>query len=625
MATFRQVQLRLNGEQTTSLLSLSAMPYKLEGGSWRCDDGQVQMGLVIQASTLAELDRYVTRVRHYLALADAFNQGLHDERVYLYQKTCDALSLTAEIGATWMRTRVWGGRVIVPDPSTSADTLYTVAVRLELDVDAVWERAGVAQVLLGDGGTSTSSDGGVTQAENTALSARRINWSPTSGLTVRVHWVYRSTGVQQVHFFRDTTLNMRLFWSGSGNVFMITDAGGNGVSTLSRSFTEGQVVELVGVWSTTRMAIYVDGVLAAESVLKMTLSSPTTFVVLKPDTGAGSQSIVNWQLWPQALTPAECVALAAWGRPSAELCYAIAPASSELTACHRWIYNVPGDTLAPMRLVVGGSADFDQVLVHMRQLAGPSSPVWECEAGTLGANTAVNSNGAASGGSQARFTPASTGFATRVTLTLAADPDDVASLRGRYRLYLAAYDSAAATNTNLIRWRLVIAGVADAWSPEYALAAVTTRSLVDLGTMDIPSGQWPDEALYATTDVAGGSYVTLELQVSNTIGSGTLDLDAIYLAPAEQEVKMLCADFSSASQWVVIDYVGAYHNAIMTRSLQSLEFAAWGELLNGPLTLAPRCGLAAFLWLYGLRSSSQEAWPRDTATIYLYYRSRYVP
>lgn len=626
MATYRQVQLRLNGEQNTASVDLNASPYKIEAGSWRSESTRLQVSVVIQATTLAALDRYVAPLRQMMAQAEAYEQGMQVQPVYVYQKTCDAISATAEIGATWLRKRMSAGQVSVPDPSSLADGNYTVTARLEMDVEDAWQRTATSQILIGDSGTTTRSDGGITQAANTTLTARRMNWSASTGMTVRVFWSYASAGLVQVHFFRDISANVRLYWGGSGSTFNITDGAGNSANTGTYSFSTGQVVEVIGVWSPTRMAIYVNGALAAERIAALTLSSPTTYTVLKPDTGGGSQSIVSWQIWPTALTHAECLALNAWGQPDAELAYSIAPSSTELTAFYRSIYNVPGETLAPMRLVVGGSQNFDQFLAHMRLLNAPVTPVWECESGTLGTATATNSNSDASGSSQARFTPTTTGFATRVTLILAADPDDVDDLLGKHRIYLAAYDSAAATNTNLVRWRLVIAGVAEEWSDEYALAAVATRSLLDLGTLEIPPGAWPDEALYATTDVVGGSFVTLEIQVSNTIGSGggTFDLDAVYLAPAEQELTVVCTDFAYASQYIVADFVSEHFGAITARSLQSMEFATWGQLTGDPFMLAPRPGLAAFLWMYALRDTSQQAFPRDTADAYLFYRPRYL-
>lgn len=626
MATYRQVQLRLNGEQNPTTVDLNTSPYKVAAGTWRSGDARLEVGVVIQATTLAALDRTVAILRQLMTLAEAYDQGMHVQPVYVYQKTCDALATTAEIGATWLRKRVSSGQVHVPDPSELADGNYTVTVTLTMDVvEVAWQRAAPAQILSGDGGSSTRVDGGITQAQNTTLTARRINWSATTGMTVRVFWVYSPAGSAQVHFFRDSS-NVRLFWGGAAVRFYITDADGNICETPIYSFASGQVIEIIGVWSLTRMAVYVNGVLAVEKLTEVVLSNPSTFTVLAPDTGAGSQSIVSWQLWPTPLSNAESLALRAWGQPDPQLAYAIAPASTELTAFYRSIYNVPGEMLAPMRVIVNGSADFDQLLVHLRLLNAPSTPVWECESGTLGIATATISNSAASGGSQAQFTPTTTGFATRVTLTLAADPDDVDDLLGKHRLYLAAYDGAAATNTNLVRWRLIIAGVAEDWSDEYALAAVATRSLIDLGTLEIPPGAWPDEALYATTDVVGGGYVTLEIQVSNTIGSGggTFDLDAVYLAPAEMELAVVCTDFSFANQYIVVDFVSEHFGAITARSLQSLEFATWGQLTGDVLMLAPRAGLSAFLWMYGLRDTSQQALPRDSASAYLFYRPRYL-
>lgn len=629
MTMYRQVQLRrMLGENAESTLDLNTAPYSVAAGGWRSEGERLEIGVVIEATTLTALDRAVSAIWRMLAQAQAYTQRTNGQPIYVFTKTCDSVSATAEIGATWMRKLVAAGTLSVPDPSTLADGHFTVTATLTLEVPAQWERAWPTPLLVGYSSTTTyaRADGGVV-CVGQALTARRVRWSSSTGLTARFFWEYSAPGgTNQVNFVR-LSGNFRAWFGASTGRFVISDEAAVTAQTAVYSFTAGQVVEVVVRWTTAAMAIFINGVKAAtydEGGLTWP-SSPETYSLVQPDAAVTAQ-ILSIQTWATALTDTEITGMYGWGTPEPELCFSLAPASSELTALYRYIHNVPGDALAPLRVVMSGSASFDQVRAHLRLLSAPASSVWECESGTLGTATASNANAAASGGNQARFTPADTAWATRVTLVLAADPDDVDDVLGRHRVFLAGYDSAASTNINQVRWRLVIAGVAEGWSDAVSLAAVATRALVDLGTLDIPPGAWPDETITATSDVVGGSYVTLEIQASNTTGSGggTLDLDALYLAPAEIETEVVCADFDYSDEFVVIDFASQLLNAVTVRNWRTMEFATWGGVTGDRLELAPRTGLAAFLWMYAYRDSSEQAFPKDTASLFLFYRPRWV-
>lgn len=633
MTMFRQVQLRrMEGENAESTLDLNSAPYSVAAGGWRSEGERLEIGVVIEATTLTALDRAVNAIWRMLAQAQAYAQRTNGQPIYVFTKTCDSVSATTEFGATWMRKAITTGTLSVPDPSLLADGHFTVTVTVTLEVAALWERALVAAIAewtTGSSGVTTDSGGGLTVTNTAAtLYAPRLRWTSTTGLTVRTFWRYRSNfiGSPQLDLLR-LSANFRAYVNQNTKLFVIGDETGIVASSPAQTLVDGEVYEVVVRMAGSDSGVWLDGtrIVSHKSALSWP-ANPETYRLIETQSTCGGQTFQSIQVWPEGLTNAEITGMAGWGAPESELCYLVDSGNAQLTNSYRYLYNVPGDALAPVRVVMSGSASFDQVRAHLRLLSAPAASKWECESGTLGANTASNSNSDASNGSQARFTPADTAWATRVTLVLAADPNDVDDIWGRHRVFLAGYDSAASTNINQVRWRVVIAGVAEAWSDAVSLAAVSTRSLVDLGTLDIPPGAWPDETQTATSDVVGGSYVTLEIQASNTTGSGggTLDLDALYLAPAEIETEVACADFDYSDEFVVIDFASRLLNAITVRNWRTMEFATWGSLTGDRLELAPRTGLAAFLWMYAYRDSSEQAMPKDTASLFLFYRPMWV-
>jgi hypothetical protein len=355
--------------------------------------------------------------------------------------------------------------------------------------------------------------------------------------------------------------------------------------------------------------------------------APDTYQVFAPSTAA--QTLLSWQCWPAALTDAECAGLYAWGRPEPELAYMIAPADADNTDSLHKLYNVPGTAPAPLRVVAGNyssATDYDQVAYGLRPLRIQTTHLWECESGTMGTDTANNANAAASGGNQARFTPTDTAYATRVTVAICANPADVAAMQGRYRLYLACNDSAAAVGINLLKWRLTVAGLAEEYSEEFQATAVATRLLLDLGTLELPPGAWPEESIDATTDVVTGTFIGLEIQMKNTTGGGggVFDLDAIYLAPAEAEGVATCADLDNTDEYLVLDWASSPEAFVSVRDYRSMEFATWASCEGDELKLPPVAGAVGTLWLYAYRDTTDQAYPNDDLVVWLYYRARWV-
>lgn len=616
----RQLQLR----RGATTLDLANTPYHLEAGAWNSAGTMLVFTVIVEATTLVELDRYASAIRRLLTAAKLNTQEYISDPVYVYTKVCDDLTVTAELGATWMRKTVTNGGVAFGDPSIRADKHYTIQVGVTLEVDPVWQRDKPIPILTGTANYAARSDGGVTGTTD-ALTARRMTWTTATGLTARFWWQYSNAGTSQVNFCR-VSGDMRFFWSGSARQFAIGDDDGTYSYSQSFSFTVGQIVEIIARWTATTLDVWVNGVKVITRTGVFTLTAPDTYKIFEPSTGSGTQSLLSAQVWPSALTDAQCAAMYEWGQPEPELPFLIAPADGKNTNAFAKIYNIPGEAQGLLRLMYtdAGTQDYDQVRVSLSPLKIQTTHLWECESGTLGTSVADNTNAAASAGHQARFTPADTSYATRVTVVLCADPNDVAGMMGDYRLYLAGYDSAASIDVNVIKWRLVVAGEAEDYSDEYSFAAVATRSLLDLGPLSIVPGAWPEESHDATTDIHAGAYITLEIQVKNTTGSGggTLDLDAVYLFPIERE-GIWTGDLNVSDVKAVVDHASTPWAAVAIADEHSLEFSKWASWVGDQLTIAPNYGNAGALIYYAYRDGVEQAFPNDTISLYAFMLPRW--
>lgn len=616
-------QIRLNRNGTT--LDLTSSLYRLEAGTWSSSNEQLAFSLIIEATTLTQVDRYVNDVQRWLAQAVAWDQMMAGDAVYVETKVCDELSTQAEIGAGWMRKRIVSGGVEHEDVSVRASGNYMVSMNVSLMVSATWERATVAPVLVASSACTVRTDGGVTVPAAATLTARRMTWTATTGLTVRVRWLY--TNRDCYFLLAETGANdvKALYLATDQKLYIYDDVGGTAISS-ALTATTGDELDIVFKWHPgTKMGIWVNGI-ANGAEGSCTLDVADIYQVFAPSTLA--QTLLSWQCWPAALTDAECAALNAWGCPEPELAYLLAPADADNTDAFYKLHNVPGTDTALMRMVLSNyssGTDYDQIAYGLRPLRIQTTHLWECEAGSLGANTANNVNADASAGNQARYTPPNANYSTEITVVLCADPNDVAAMQGRHRLYLACYDSAASLGLNVFQWRLVVAGVAEDWSDTLQATAVSSRLLLDLGEVSIPPGAWPEESIDAVTDVHAGSFITLELQVKNTagLGGGTFDFDAVYLAPAELEGVVTCSDLDNTDEYMVIDWASDPPAAVSVRDYRSFEFATWGKIEGHTLMLTPVHGDAGTLWLYAYRNTTDSAYPNDDLNAWLYYRPRW--
>lgn len=628
--TYRSLKL-VRGDQE---LSFNVTPFSLIDGSWSDNGDQLAFGLLIRCETWAEVERTVAGIQKLLTQAAYANQYGTGDTTYVWTKTCDALSYVAEIGATWKGKAVLGGAVKVVKWLQSPDAL-SAWVEVSLGVDRLWSRVQPVPVIEETTGLTANGSGGVIITAGRAAYAKRMEWTSTTGLTARFFWNRPKSGTDQLNFIY-TSANFRCYYNlASGYLSIQSNTGVSAGATVA--IAEG-VAEIVVRWSTAAMAVFVNGVKVVTYTGTVAWpTDPERYSLVSTHVNDGDQEFYSIQVWPAVLTDAEIAALAGWGMPEPELPFVITPSDGATptpvqTTSAAWkLYNTPGVMPARMRaLVQGYTASYDalDVGVHTsgvpKHATGGPTVKFECESGTLGANTASTVVFGTSGGSVARFTPANTSWAARTTIVVCANVAAVKPYKGRWRLMLNAKDNASAVQINSIRWQMKVAGQSiNGYSDTYSLPSVGKQCLIEMGEIVIPPVAWPDGAVVSSGVEYSGSYVTVEVEAMNSTGSGggTLDLDALYLAPADLEASVTATTWDISTQLLSLDFVSdPPAPSIIFDTWRTTEWggaATWeGNMLEVPPSVHPDDG--ALLWLYVYRDTAYEARPQDTLFAWLF-------
>jgi hypothetical protein len=175
-----------------------------------------------------------------------------------------------------------------------------------------------------------------------------------------------------------------------------------------------------------------------------------------------------------------------------------------------------------------------QSLFAVRQGGTPSNAplAIQAESMTLAANTATQSNSSAWSGSGSNSVRASSLTSTLTTrLTSSVYPSSPAvDVRGTYRVFLRC---AQTSGSDTMRARLDVSADGTNWlvGDPVTLPGGTAKRLVDLGLVQLPLGHTrrygPDGAALSV----GGAQFRIAL--ARTSGSGSLDLDYLLFAPAD--------------------------------------------------------------------------------------------
>lgn len=212
----------------------------------------------------------------------------------------------------------------------------------------------------------------------------------------------------------------------------------------------------------------------------------------------------------------------------------------------RWdITGILGDSPTPAFVRVAGLGAGGSLILAQRTVNSPTAVTTfaQLEAGTLGTDTATWSNAVMSGGNGI-----ATSFATDATLITRATvtvptASSADALRGRYRVLVRAHSASTGAVFSLRYQQAAGGDVYSGPTVTWQAASTTPWYLVDLGLLEFPAFAAPRSIGYSGL-AAGYATSALAIQAARTAGSANLDLDYVYLVPADE-------------RWCTVSQVGA--------------------------------------------------------------------
>lgn len=220
------------------------------------------------------------------------------------------------------------------------------------------------------------------------------------------------------------------------------------------------------------------------------------------------------------------------------------------------ITGVRGDSPAPAFVRVAATGTSNTFFWSQRTGGNPTALThWvQAEAGTLGTDTTVQANDANMSGSGSNFVRTSfatnAGLVTRLTVTVPTATDSSA-LRGRYRVLVKARMS----NTGNLTMRYVQAPGSTNFvnGQQISFDSSVTTTTVDLGVIEFPGpGAVPATIGYSGLP-AGYATQQLAIQVGRNTGSTTLDMDYVFLLPADERAAQFRRNNWAAGSYLCID------------------------------------------------------------------------
>ena len=224
------------------------------------------------------------------------------------------------------------------------------------------------------------------------------------------------------------------------------------------------------------------------------------------------------------------------------------------------ITGIIGDSPTPAFVRVGTAfGKGNPCIIAQRTARSPDKLThWvQAESGTLGTDTTKQANDTSMSGSGQNYVRCSFStdatLVTRLTVTVPTATDATA-LRGRYRVFVRVRNSAA-SSTYTLRYVQNPSGENSTSGPKitYTSFASTEFRHVDLGIVEVPGpGPVPSTMGYSGLPVQV-TQQDLAVQISRDSGTATMDLDYVYLMPADERLSVTARAGFQTGSYLVID------------------------------------------------------------------------
>ncbi len=178
----------------------------------------------------------------------------------------------------------------------------------------------------------------------------------------------------------------------------------------------------------------------------------------------------------------------------------------------------------------------------------------QAESATLGTDTTVatvaDSSGGASNNAATCSFATNTSMTTRLTMSLPT-ASSAEAVKGRYRVRARVRASATST-TFTLRWQ--VAGINTVYGPTVTYTAATSYTLLDLGVIEIPTVTTvPPQIGYSALAATGYTLSSLLIQAARTSGAASLNIDYVYLVPADERLVEVSQRAAISSGFVCLD------------------------------------------------------------------------
>ena len=216
----------------------------------------------------------------------------------------------------------------------------------------------------------------------------------------------------------------------------------------------------------------------------------------------------------------------------------------------RWdMTGIVGDSPTPAFVRLQGLGAGGTAILGQRTVNNPTAVTVfaQAEAATKSSDTTTWSNAVMSGGSGTASSFTSSTLATRLTFTVPT-ASSAEALRGRYRVFLRVHTGG--TSADYVVRYLQNQGGDGINGPQLSYHANTVWQFLDLGVLDFPAFPTPAGVGYSGLTPALATS-QLAIQASRADGSDNLDVDYVYLMPADERICIVRQ--TSAVGYIVID------------------------------------------------------------------------